>query len=1568
MTFFEQGYTSADFNGDGLTDIMGIAPVRIPTGPNSWAHDTYAYVYHASLDNYGRPVFTTGENYRLEASFDLGDWKEQHESASAIDFDGDGINEFIVPHSSISKDFKQILFYVYSNTITRRFTYDLKSSNEMPLYATGDFNNDGKGDLIYMEKGHSGNLYPGEIVGSKGETELYRAAFNLQLPSSPVRIFTSDFNGNGLQDLLVFYAGGYTIFWNQGNGISTSSFSNSKKTTGTNIEAVNKWHMVREGDFNGDGLADFILNRTDEKEWYFALNNGNGTFSKTVACSLAIHDQSLTDKDDDKFTVLVYDFDGDGKSDVVMSKSMYWKHKMWFGSKIKFDKTYTYWMRSDGIKLSEVKKATSTRDDDAHPTHYLSGDFNGDGTTDMINLGYNCYSGWDANNEPVWRFYKSGVNVSSGKVVGITDGYDAHHSVAYASFANDGFYQKGSGSAYPVVDYRIPIHAVKSASVYNNGAAGSETVNYQYGGLKIHLQGKGMLGLSLQRTSNTTTGTSTESGVKTWNTTFHIPSATYARTTVDGKTAETTTTLAIADKGAKKYFAYPSSKTDKDLDGNTTTTTCKFNTTYGYLEEEKVDFGSNMYKTVQYGNYVLAGKGHKPQLITQIQKHADDNAAFIRKTAITYDTGKGLKLKVTGNQGTSLALTTDFTYDTWGNVLTSQQTGQGIGLLTRHFTYDATKRFVVKKHTVPASSVTSFTYDRWGNIQTEKDETQTGNILTTTHTYDGWGNLISSVYPDGSSTTTQKKWSGGIAKCFFVLTESTGQPWVKTWYDNRGREVLVETVGKMNMLISRQTTYDNKGQVIQIQSNTGDISVTENYTYDARGRVASFNNSAGQSVSYSYGNRTVSTTTNGRTYKKTHDAWGALKSSTDPQSTVAYTYKSSGAPARIIAGGATFSMEYDAVGNQTKLVDPNAGTITYAYDAAGRITKQTDGNGKVTATQYDDLGRIASTTTGGIATTYAYGTAGYALHRLVKVQTGNNAVEYDNADRLTIVKHGNTTAMSIGYSANGNISSKTGVGQYGYGSKPHAVTSVENRGNLISHETQQITYTAFNKVARIAEQVGADNLVLDFSYGPDRQRWKTILQKNGKPERTAIFAGDYEAITQNGQTRQLYYIAGADGVAAVYVKQAGQADKIYYPHTDHLGSLVKLTDGNGTEVFKAAYDAWGNQTVTDNTFAFHRGYTGHEHLPWFGLIDMNGRMYDPVLGRFSSPDPYVQLADFSQNYNRYSYCLNNPMRFTDPNGELFVIDDLIIAAAIGAVINVGIQGMSGNINSAGDFFLAAGIGAFSGAIGSFAGQAVAGALGTATTLGGSIANGALIGASGGLAGGFVGGTGNAWMNGANFGQGLKAGLISGGISAGIGGVLGGISGGYSYYKNNLIFQKGNAVLGVEPSDAVPATDKFLSEAQQAWYPDAPMKNIEVFTVENVPRDVQARMQAANAPAATRARILSGKFTGNSEVYFNGNIAFSSAKQLFYSMGHEFIHVSQYAALMGQPASILGQKGFKDMLDFHAYNYQNTLGGTKYSSFARDEIRDWATRFPQFKLMSHINFPWTNNVAFRYPLH
>ena len=49
---------------------------------------------------------------------------------------------------------------------------------------------------------------------------------------------------------------------------------------------------------------------------------------------------------------------------------------------------------------------------------------------------------------------------------------------------------------------------------------------------------------------------------------------------------------------------------------------------------------------------------------------------------------------------------------------------------------------------------------------------------------------------------------------------------------------------------------------------------------------------------------------------------------------------------------------------------------------------------------------------------------------------------------------------------------------------------------------------------------------------------------------------------------------------------------------------------------------------------------------------MNGRLYDPLLHRFLMPDNYIQDPYNTQNFNRYGYVLNNPLRYTDPSGEL----------------------------------------------------------------------------------------------------------------------------------------------------------------------------------------------------------------------------------------------------------------------------------------------------------------------------
>jgi len=67
-------------------------------------------------------------------------------------------------------------------------------------------------------------------------------------------------------------------------------------------------------------------------------------------------------------------------------------------------------------------------------------------------------------------------------------------------------------------------------------------------------------------------------------------------------------------------------------------------------------------------------------------------------------------------------------------------------------------------------------------------------------------------------------------------------------------------------------------------------------------------------------------------------------------------------------------------------------------------------------------------------------------------------------------------------------------------------------------------------------------------------------------------------------------------------------------------------------------------------FVAGRGFTGHEHLPWFNLINMNGRVYDPLTGQFLTPDNSIQFPFYTQNFNRYLYCLNNPMIYVDPSG------------------------------------------------------------------------------------------------------------------------------------------------------------------------------------------------------------------------------------------------------------------------------------------------------------------------------
>ena len=199
---------------------------------------------------------------------------------------------------------------------------------------------------------------------------------------------------------------------------------------------------------------------------------------------------------------------------------------------------------------------------------------------------------------------------------------------------------------------------------------------------------------------------------------------------------------------------------------------------------------------------------------------------------------------------------------------------------------------------------------------------------------------------------------------------------------------------------------------------------------------------------------------------------------------------------------------------------------------------------------------------------------------------------------------------------------------------------------------------------------------------------------NGFGKVTNLYAGDYECIDGTSY----YYLDGG----VIYVKLATGAGQAYYALTDHLGSYVRLYTMAGDSVFIATCDPWGNRTTTKNTLKFHRGFTGHEHLTTYGVINMNGRMYDPTVGRFLAPDTFVQMPDFSQSFNRYSYCLNNPLKYVDRDGKVFWLVPILVGAAIGAGISGTTYAVTAMINKSWNphaFTKALGMGAFSGALG-----------------------------------------------------------------------------------------------------------------------------------------------------------------------------------------------------------------------------------------------------------------------------
>ncbi|CAM3722395.1 RHS repeat domain-containing protein [Rheinheimera salexigens] len=203
------------------------------------------------------------------------------------------------------------------------------------------------------------------------------------------------------------------------------------------------------------------------------------------------------------------------------------------------------------------------------------------------------------------------------------------------------------------------------------------------------------------------------------------------------------------------------------------------------------------------------------------------------------------------------------------------------------------------------------------------------------------------------------------------------------------------------------------------------------------------------------------------------------------------------------------------------------------------------------------------------------------------------------------------------------------------------------------HSKRSFVYTAFDKPSKVTQ--GAN--YTDFAYGTDRQLYRRTDVRSGQATDAFYIEGLYERVTlPSGVVEHKFNV----GNTVITKRSNGVHDELYL-HKDNQGSTISITNGSGAVLQQFIYDPWGKQysVSTNSLFTTYsnpgtsKGYTGHNMVNDFEVIHMGGRTYNPHLGRFMQADPFIQAPGNLQNYNRYSYVLNNPMSYTDPSGYNF---------------------------------------------------------------------------------------------------------------------------------------------------------------------------------------------------------------------------------------------------------------------------------------------------------------------------
>ncbi|WP_207642560.1 DNRLRE domain-containing protein [Inediibacterium massiliense] len=596
-----------------------------------------------------------------------------------------------------------------------------------------------------------------------------------------------------------------------------------------------------------------------------------------------------------------------------------------------------------------------------------------------------------------------------------------------------------------------------------------------------------------------------------------------------------------------------------------------------------------------------------------IQCKFDSQNGFVRFDGIRLQEGKNttqIQYDSLGNYPISvtnvLGDTINMKYTNSGNL---SKVMDSVGK-SMYFGYDNLDR--ITSVNGPLESNSQYTYDANGNMLSAKDP----NNHIIAYRYNEVDAIATITDPLNKSTRFSYDLAGNLTKTTYPTGGTIG-----FGYNAVDRLEEIKYNGDTKYIYK----YDPNGNCTEITDKV--TNKTTSFNYNKLDALTKSIDSKGNQTNYSYNNGGEITALTGQ--------FGSYRYNAN------YNYDDLGRVRKVIGNGISAEYAYNEKGLPVSFKLGNGGYSVNSYDEANRLSKivnYTD-NGKILSSdsyKYDSRGNIIAITTLKGITNFEYDD----LCRLIKEIIPNGTIieySYDAAgNRLTkkVTKRSNRQTICYSYDAANQMTVVDGQ-RYTY----------DNNGNLLSDGSRRFVYNVANDLIEVKNSTG--ETLASFTYDALGRRNSMTTGRN-----TVYYhysGNGNKVICETDSNNNILASYTYDGYGNL-ISMTRNGNKYYYHYNGH-GDVIALTDSNSNTVATYEYDSFGKVIKSSGNVINPYRYAGYRYDENIGLYYLNARYYNPETGRFITRDTFNGFIDNPQSLNLYTYCYNNPIVYTDPNGH-----------------------------------------------------------------------------------------------------------------------------------------------------------------------------------------------------------------------------------------------------------------------------------------------------------------------------